>query len=90
MYNHDDEVILFTVPNQDIRTVDKGDMNPHYILWSVDKMNLVLYYCDDDGVGSSLLQNWVAFPKMLKENNQKRALMEAKKQKDFKKMFKGK
>ena len=29
MYNRDDGVIIFTVPNQDIRTVDRCDINPH-------------------------------------------------------------
>ena len=55
MYNHDDGVIHFTLPNQDRRKVDKCDMNPHYVLFSVDKLNLVLYYFDDYGGGSALL-----------------------------------
>ena len=29
MFNHDDEVIIFTVPNPDIRTVGKCYMKPH-------------------------------------------------------------
>ena len=90
MYNHDDDVMIFTAPNRYIRTVDKCDMNPHYVICSVDKMSLLLYYCDYDGGGSSLLHNWVAFPKMIKEKNKKRALIEAKNQKDFKTIFKGK
>ena len=84
MYNHDDGVIIFTVPNQDRRTVDKYDMKPHHLLYSVDKLNSVLYYFDDYGVGSTLLQHWVSFPKILKEKNKKRALMEAKNQNYFK------
>ena len=59
MYNHDDEVMIFTVPNRDRRTVYKFDMKPHYVLCSVDKINLVLYSCDDDGGVSKLLQHWV-------------------------------
>ena len=70
MYNHDDGVIIFTVPNQDRRTVDKCDMNPYYVLCSVDKLNLVLYYFDDYGGGSKLLQHWVSFPKILKEKKE--------------------
>ena len=50
-YNHDDGVIYFTVPNRDIRIVDKCDMKPHYFLCSLDKLNLVLYFFDDDGGG---------------------------------------
>ena len=69
MYNHDDGVIIFNVPNRDRRTVDKCDMKPYCVLCSVDKLNLVLYYFDDDGGVSTLLQHWVAFPKNLKENN---------------------
>ena len=65
MYNHDDGVMLFTVPNRDRRTVDKCDMNPHNVLCSVYKMNLVLYSFDGVGGGSPLLQYWVAFPKIL-------------------------
>ena len=49
MYNHDDGVIIFTVPNRDRRTVDKCDMNPHYSLCSVDELNLVLYSFDGGG-----------------------------------------
>ena len=49
MYIHDDGEIKFTVPNQDIRTVYKCDMNPHYVLCSVDKLNLVLDSFGDDG-----------------------------------------
>ena len=79
MYNHDDGVIIFTVPNWGRRTVDKCDMKPHCVLCSVDKLNLVLYYFEDYGGGSTLLQYWVAFPKILKEKNKKRGLMEAKK-----------
>ena len=86
MYNHDDGVIIFTVPNRDRRTVDKRD----YVLCSVDKLNLVLYYFDDDGGVSTLLQHWVAFPKNLKENNKIWGYMEAKKQKYFKNIYKGK
>ena len=55
--------------------MDKCDMKPHYILCSVDKLNLVLYSCDDDSGRSTLLQHWVVFPKNLKEKNKKRALM---------------
>ena len=86
MYNNDDEIMIFTVHNWDRRTVDKCDMNPHYVLCPVDKLNLVLYSCDDDGGGSTLIQHWVAFPKILKEMNKKKAFMEAKKQKDKKKL----
>ena len=78
MYNHDDGVIIFTVPNRYRRTVDKYYMKPYFVLCSVDKLRLLLYSCDDDGVGSTLLQHWVAFPKILKEKNKKRCLMEAK------------
>ena len=85
MYNHDDEVVIFTVPNRYISTVDKYDVKPHYILFSLDKLNLVLYYFDDDGGGSTLLQNWVSFPKILKEK--KIGLMEAKKKKYFKNIY---
>ena len=63
MYNHDDGVIIFTVPNWDRRTVDKYDMKPHYGLCSVDKLNLVLYSFDRNGGGSTLLQHWVSFKK---------------------------
>ena len=49
MSNHYDELMIFTVPNRDRSTVDKCDMKPHYVLCSVDKLNLVLYSCDDDG-----------------------------------------
>ena len=69
MYNHDDGVIIFTVPNRDRRSVDTCDMKPHYVLHSVYKLNLVLYSFDDDGGGSTLLQHWFVFPKILKENN---------------------
>ena len=84
MYNDDDEVIFFNVPNWYRRTVDKCDMNSHYVLFSVDKLNLVLYSFDDDGGLSSFLNHWVAFPKILKYHNKKRALMEEKKKKDKK------
>ena len=50
MYNNDDGVIIFNVLNQYRRTVDKCDMNPHYVLCSVDKLNLVLYYFDDNKI----------------------------------------
>ena len=90
MYNHDDGVVMFTVPNWDIMTVDKCDMKPHYFLCSVDKLNLLRYSFDDDGGGSKLLQHWVEFTKIIKEKNKKRGFMEAKKQKDFKKIYKGK
>ena len=63
---HDDGVIIFTVPNQDIRTADKFYMNPHYVLLSEDKVILVLYSVDDDGGGSILLQHWFAFPQKIK------------------------
>ena len=62
--------------------MDKCDMKPHCVLCSVDKVNLVPYYFDDNGGVSTLLQNWVSFPKILKENNRKRGLMEAKKKKN--------
>ena len=29
IYNHDDGVVMFTVPNWDIMTVDKYDMKPY-------------------------------------------------------------
>ena len=76
MYNRDDAVIIFTVPNWDRRKVDKRDMNPHYVLCSVYKLNLLLYYFDDYGRGSISLQHWVALPKNLKEKSKKRGLME--------------
>ena len=79
MYNHDDGLIIFTVTNQDIRTVDKCDMKPHYFLCLVDKLNLVLYSFDSDGGVSTLLQYWVEFPKILKEKNKKIHFMEEKK-----------
>ena len=63
--------MIFTVPNRDRRTSDKCDMKPHYIICSVDKLNLVPYYFDDDGGGSILLQNWFARQNILKENNKK-------------------
>ena len=66
MYNHDDGVIFFAIPNQDRRTVDKFDMKPHNVICSVDKLNLVLYYFEGDGGGSTLIHHWVAFPKILK------------------------
>ena len=90
MYNHDDGVIFFTIPNQDRRTVDKCDMKPHNVICSVDKLNLVLYYFEGDGGGSTLLHHWVAFPKILKEKNRKQGLIEAKKQKYLKYIYKGK
>ena len=65
MYNHDYGLIIFTATNQDRRTVDKCDMYSYCVLCSVDKLNLVLYYFDDGGGGSTLLQHWVAFPKIL-------------------------
>ena len=55
MYNHDDGVVIFVVPNWDIMTVDKCDMKPYYVLCSVYKLNLVLYSFDDDCGGSTLL-----------------------------------
>ena len=70
--------------------MDKCDMNPHYVLCSVDKLSLVLYYFDDGGVGSTVLHHWVAFPKILKTNNKKRVLMEEKNQKDSQNIYKGK
>ena len=88
MYNHDDEVMIFTVPNRDSRTVDKCDMKPHYVLCSVGKRNLVLDYCAYDGWRSIFLQHWDSFTKILKEKNKKLALMEAKKEKYFKKYAK--
>ena len=54
MYNHDDEVMSFTVPDHDRRTVDKCDMKSHYIICPVDKLNSVLY-CFGDGGGSILI-----------------------------------
>ena len=90
MYDHCDGVIIFTVPNWDRRTVYKCDMKPHYVLCSVDKLKLLLYSCDDYCGGSALLQHWSALPKILKENNIKRALVEAKKQNYFKTICKGK
>ena len=65
MHNHDDGVVIFNVPDQGIRTVDKFDTKQHYVLCSVDELNLVLYYFYDGGGGSTLLQHWVAFPKIL-------------------------
>ena len=53
-------------------------MKPHNVLCSVDKLNLVLYYFDDDGGVSTLLQHWVAFPKILKEMNKKKLLWKQK------------
>ena len=35
IYNHDDGVVMFTVPNWDIMTVNKCDMKPYYVLCSV-------------------------------------------------------
>ena len=67
IYNRDDGVIILAIPYQDRRTVDKCDMNPHYVLCSVDKLNLVLYYFDDYGGGSTLLQHRVVFPKIFKK-----------------------
>ena len=67
MYNYDDGVIIFTVPNQDRRTVDKFDMKPYYVLCSVYKLSLVLFCFEDDGVGSTLLQHWFHFQKSLKK-----------------------
>ena len=78
MYNYYDGVIIFTVPNRNKTTVDKCDMNPHYVLCPVDKLNLVLYYLDDGGGGSTLLQHWVAFTKILLKKSKKRGFMEAK------------
>ena len=62
-------------------------MKPHHILCSVDKLSLVVYSCDDDGGGSTLLQHWVAFPNILKEKN-KTSFYGIKKQKYFKKYAK--
>ena len=84
MYNRDDGVIFFTVPNQDRRTVYKCDMNPHYFLCSVYKLNLVLYYSYYGGEGSTLLQHWFAFPKNLKESNKKKRFVGSKKAKYYK------
>ena len=56
----------------------KCDMNAHHVLCSVDKLNLVLYYFGGDGGGSTSLQHWVKFTKLLKENNKKRGLTETK------------
>ena len=84
MYNHDDEVIIFTGPIWDRRIVDKCCMKPHSVVCSVDKINLVLYYCGDYSGGSKLLQHWVSFPNILKENNKQRAFTEATMRKDKK------
>ena len=65
-------------------------MNPHYVLCSVDKLNLVIYCFDGSGVGSTLLHHWVAFPIFFKINNKERSLMEAKNQKDSQNVYKGK
>ena len=54
MNNHDDGVMIFTAPNWYISTVDYFDMKPHYVLCSVDKLNLVLYSFDDDGGGVNI------------------------------------
>ena len=70
MYYRDDGVIFFTVPNRDRRIVDNCDMKTHFVLCSVDKLDLVLYSCDDGGGGSTLLQHWVSLPNIPKENNQ--------------------
>ena len=67
MYNNDGEVMIFTVPNRDRNIVDKCDTNPHYVLCSVDKLNLVIYSCDNDGGGSTFLQHWIAYQKILKK-----------------------
>ena len=61
--------MIFTAPNWYISTVDYFDMKPHYVLCSVDKLDLVLYSFDDDGGGLTSLQHWVSFPNILKENN---------------------
>ena len=79
MYNYDNRVIIFTVTNWDRRTVDNCDVNPHYVLCSVDKPNLVLIYSfDDGGGGSTLLHHWVSFSKILKEKNKQQDLSEEK------------
>ena len=81
-----DGVIIFTVPNQDRRTVDKCDMDPNYVQCSVDKLNLVLYYFDDDGGGSTFLQHWVSFPKIIKKRTKTR-FDGSKKAKVFQKIY---
>ena len=78
MYNRDYGVIFFTVPNQYSRKMNKRDINPHYILCSVDKLNSILYSFDDDGGGSALLPHWVIFTKILKENNKNEVLLKEK------------
>ena len=78
MYKYDDGVLTFNVPNRDRRTVYKCDMNPHYVLCSVDKLNLILYSFDDDGGVSTLLQHWVAFQKIHKEMNKNEFLWKPK------------
>ena len=90
MNNHSDGVTIFTVPNQDRRTVDKCDMKPHYVLCSVDKLNLLIYSFDSDGGGSTFLQHWVSFPKFFNKKNNKLGLMEVKKQKYLRNIYKGK
>ena len=90
MYNHDDGIMIFTVTNWDRKTVNKCDMNPHHVLCSVYKLNLVIFYCADYSLGSTLLHHWVSFPRIHKEKNKKIVLMEAKKQKYFRNIYKGK
>ena len=69
MYNHDDGLIIFTVPNRDRKTVYTFDMKPYYVLCLVDELSLVLYYFDDDCGGSTFLQNRVAFTKIPREKD---------------------
>ena len=52
--------------------MDKYDNKPHYVLCSVDKLNLVLYSFGDDGGGSTLIQNLIEFPKKLKKRTKTR------------------
>ena len=44
------------------------------------KTDVVLYSFDGDGGGSTLIHNWVLHPRILKDKNKKRSLMESKKQ----------
>ena len=46
--------------------MDKCDTKTHYVIFSVDRFNLVLYYFDGGGRGSTLLQHWIVFPKIPK------------------------
>eukprot|EP00957_Ditylum_brightwellii_P109938 8385689-Ditylum_brightwellii.AAC.1 len=66
MYNHDEEMLIFTLPTCNCTTGDKAAMIPHFVLCSVDSDNLVMYACEKDGGGTTMHLHWISFPKIQK------------------------